>query len=186
MSKVKIIFYSIYAIGVMRKNYSKVIEDTPENRRNFIVEECGLDEDCDWYESFDDFVNGKINSLECLHEDDWDSPTGYRFEIATYEEELKRLELELDELKRDFGKDKGGYIMSNYTKEAIKEYVGLKPVNVVLEGNNEQLTGYLITFNDIDYHLLPLGGGDIYVLKRSHIKKIIHLNGVVIPKEIKK
>ena len=90
MKKVKIIFYSIYARNVRRKNYSKVIEDTPENRRNFIIEECDLDEDYDWYDSFDDFVNRKINSLECSYEDDWDSPTGYRFEIVTYEEELQR------------------------------------------------------------------------------------------------
>ena len=102
MNKVKIILYNVYGRSEMKKNCSKVIEDTPENRKDFI-EEHYLDENSDWYDSYDDFVSGKINSLKCLLEDDWDSPTGYCFEITTYEEELKRLESELDELKRDFG-----------------------------------------------------------------------------------
>ena len=102
MNKVKIILFDVYSRCKKISNCSKVIEDTHENRKDFI-EKCYLDENSDWYDSYDDFVNGKTNSLECLHEDDWDSPTGYRFEIVTYEEELQRLESELNELKKDFG-----------------------------------------------------------------------------------
>lgn len=72
----------------------------------------------------------------------------------------------------------------NYTVEALKAYALYHVVRIV-DFENKEFTGWLVP-KDKEYYLLPLNATDnIYILKRSHIKKIYHTsNGVLIPKEI--
>ena len=73
---------------------------------------------------------------------------------------------------------------NNYTAEAIKAYALYHVVKVV-DFENEEFIGWLVP-KDTGYYVLPLDNtSGIYLLKRSHIKKIYHIsNGVLIPKEI--
>lgn len=75
-------------------------------------------------------------------------------------------------------------MVKNYTVEAIKAYALYHIVRVV-DFEDEEFTGWLVP-KDKEYYLLPLKQEDnIYVLKRSHIKKLYHAsNGVLIPKEV--
>lgn len=69
-----------------------------------------------------------------------------------------------------------------YTSEALEAYALFHIVKLI-DFEDEEFIGWLVP-KDGKYYLLPLNSEDsIYVLKRSHIKKLYHLsNGVLIPK----
>lgn len=73
----------------------------------------------------------------------------------------------------------------NYTIEALKAYA-LYHIVRLIDFEGEEFIGWLVP-KDNEYCLLPLNQFDnIYVLKRSHIKKLYHIsNGILIPKDFK-
>lgn len=70
----------------------------------------------------------------------------------------------------------------NYTIEALNAYA-LYHIVRLIDFEGEEFIGWLVP-KDGKYYLLPLNSEDsIYVLKRSHIKKLYHVsNGQLIPK----
>lgn len=69
-----------------------------------------------------------------------------------------------------------------YTSEALEAYALFHIVRLI-DFEDEEFIGWLVP-KDGNYCLLPLNSVDnIYVLKRSHIKKLYHVsNGQLIPK----
>lgn len=69
-----------------------------------------------------------------------------------------------------------------YTSEALEAYALFHVVRLI-DFEDEEFIGWLVS-KDGNYYLLPLNSVDsIYVLKRSHIKKLYHVsNGILIPK----
>lgn len=73
----------------------------------------------------------------------------------------------------------------NYTVEALEAYALYNKVKLV-DFENEEFAGWLVPKGN-SYYLLSFNPFDnVYVLKRSHIKKLYHLmTGQLIPKEVK-
>lgn len=70
-----------------------------------------------------------------------------------------------------------------YTIEALNSYATYHIVRLI-DFENEEFIGWFVPKSNNEYCLLPLNQFDnIYVLKRSHIKKLYHIsNGMLIPK----
>lgn len=74
----------------------KILEDNTINRRAFASEYCA---DINVPE-LNDFINMKINDFNTSEIDyDWDEPDGYYFEVIDIDDEIKKLEEKIAQLK---------------------------------------------------------------------------------------
>jgi hypothetical protein len=72
----------------------KILEDTPENRRAFALEYCGVNA-----LEINDFINMKKNEYTHEIDYDWDEPSAYNLEVIDINDEIKKLEEKIAQLK---------------------------------------------------------------------------------------
>lgn len=75
----------------------KILEDTPENRRAFASEYCGVN--ALEINDFNDFINMKKNEYTHEIDYDWDEMSAYSLEVIDINDEIKKLEEKIVQLK---------------------------------------------------------------------------------------
>lgn len=77
----------------------KILEDTPENRRAFASEYCGVN--ALEINDFNDFINMKKNEYTHEIDYDWDDLDAYYFEVIDISNEIIELENKIKNYKKE-------------------------------------------------------------------------------------